>query len=92
MYAIFNRFELRMTRDQAESASHSGQCDADVEALLLDPEIKKQLDALDALKIREELREYGAWGDTELTDESANRMRIVWIAAGNITDGYCQEE
>jgi len=43
MYASFNRFEIEMTMIQAESASHSGDCQADVRELLKHPKIKRQL-------------------------------------------------
>ena len=86
MYAIFNRFEIQMTKKQAESASHPGACDSNVAILLQVPAIRRQLDKIPALKIAEELREYGAWDTTELTDDQANRARIVWIAAGDIRE------
>ena len=87
MYAGFNRFELKMTRKQAESASHPGQCEDDVSALLTVPSIGRQLDEIGADTIRMELREYGAWDEAELADDAANRLRITWIAACNIVEG-----
>lgn len=86
MFATFNRFELEMTMRQAQGASHPGPCDADVEELCRAPGIRRQLDKIPADKIREELREYGAWDDSELADNEANRRRIVWIAAGDIVE------
>lgn len=86
MYAYFNRFEIQMTRQQAKSASHPGTCDSDVRDLLNDPKILRRLDKIDPEKIAAELREYGAWDDAELQDRQANRERIIWIAAGNITE------
>ena len=86
MYATFNRFELQMTRAQAAAASHQGQCDADVAALVSDRRIGRQLDKIAPDAIRAELYECGAWEQDELTDEAANRARIVWIAAGNIIE------
>ena len=86
MYATFNRFELRMTKAQAESASHSGLCDADVEVLVRDKSIAKQLDSIGPDRIRAELGEYGAWDEEQLADDEDNRHRIVWIAAGDIVE------
>ena len=86
MIAYFNRFSLEMTRGQAEDAAHSGRCDEDVAALIRDPKIDKQLNAIPADDIRAELKEYGAWDKDELADDYANRERIVWLAAGNIND------
>ena len=87
MYATFERFEVKMTKSEAESASHSGACDDDVEELLKLKRIARQLDEIGPDVIRDELREYGAWDDEELADDEQNRRRIVWIAAGNIVEG-----
>lgn len=86
MYATFNRFEIQMTLAQAESASHPGPCDADVAQLLTLPAIKRQLKKIDDATLQAELKEYGAWDDEELQDRAANESRIIWLAAGNITD------
>lgn len=84
--AMFNRFELYMSEDTARSGSHQGPCDDDVRAISLEPEIAEQLDKINPADIAAELREYGAWDDAELSDNDANRQRIVWIACGNIRD------
>lgn len=43
----------------------------------------------DPESIRAELREYGAWTPEQLADDVANRERIVWIAAGVLSEeGY----
>jgi hypothetical protein len=86
LYATFERFELAMTLDQAQSASHPGECDADVAELMCDANIAGQLDAIGPDKMRDELREYGAWDAEELADDDANRRRVVWLAAGMIVD------
>jgi hypothetical protein len=87
MYAYFDHdFSIRMTYAQAESASHQGQCDDDVKALVNTPAIRKQLDKIRTIDIADELRGYGAWDNEELLDNEANRERIVWIAAGNIVE------
>jgi len=87
MYATFNRFELKMTKAQAASAAHSGRCDDDVEALAKVPAIRRQLAKIEPEALRAELKEYGAWDAAELADHSANLLRIVWIAAGDISEG-----
>lgn len=86
MEAYFNRFIIQMTKEQALSASHPGECDEDVKALLENKKIARQLDRIPAEKIAAELKEFGAWDEEELKDESANRERIIWIAAGNIKE------
>lgn len=85
-HAMFERFELDMTQEQAESVSHAGDCSDDVEVLVDAPSIASQLDEIGPQAIRDELREYGAWDEDELTDDDANRQRIVWIAGGNIRE------
>lgn len=85
-YATFNRFELRLTRAQAASASHPGPCDSDVRALSQVPAVARQLAALDPAAVRAELKEYGAWTPEELADHEQNLQRVLWLAAGNITE------
>jgi hypothetical protein len=86
MYAVFDKFELRMTLKQAESASHQGDCADDVMALLELPNIARQLNKIPPDDIRDEPKSWGAWEDDELEDQQANRERIVWIAARNIVE------
>ena len=81
------RIELQLTLSQAQSASHSGQCDADVLALSKVPSIARQLAKIDPEVLRSELREYGAWDAKELADHDQNIQRILWIAAGDIKEG-----
>ena len=77
---------ISLTSQDAANCSHSGQCDNDILLTMKKPYIKKQLDALPVDKLAIELKEYGAWDEIELQDHNANLMRILWIAAGNITD------
>jgi hypothetical protein len=86
MYASFNRFEIEMTKEQAHDASHSGSCDNDVAELLTNPKVKRQLKKIPDDLLAAELREFGAWDETELADRKENEARIIWIAAGNITE------
>ena len=86
MWASFNRFEIQMTKDQAESVSHPGPCDSDVACLCRLPKIKRQLRKISDETLADELREYGAWDEDELKDRSDNEMRIIWIAGCNIAE------
>jgi hypothetical protein len=86
MWATFNNFEINMTKRQAESASHSGDCLPGVIDILSLPSIKKQLANIQDDKLKNELKEYGAWSEEELNDRRNNEERIIWIAAGNIVD------
>jgi len=80
------RIELRMTLAQARTAAHSGSCDEDVRWLSQRPDIADQLDGIDPSLLVAELREYGAWDETELADHDQNLQRLVWIAAGDIVE------
>jgi hypothetical protein len=80
--------ELQMSLDDAESASHQGQCLDDVKALAQMPHIKAQLDSLDPSDVAKELKGYGAWDDEELADHDENVLRLLWIAAGEIGQFY----
>jgi folate-binding Fe-S cluster repair protein YgfZ len=86
-FALFNRFELAMTEDEAHAAHHQGRCDDDVRSLSEVPGIRQQLDAIDPDALHAELKEYGAWDDADLADHEQNKQRILWIAAGDICDG-----
>lgn len=83
--------ELQMSLREAESASHQGQCDDDVAALARVPHIAAQLADIDPEDLRHELKEYGAWDETELADHAQNLQRILWLAAGEIRDRQFEE-
>lgn len=83
---------LSLAMENAEECSHQGQCDLDVEALMLDPEIEAQTSAWDPETLRAELAEYGAWDDKELADHEENVARMVWIACNDVAENpgdYC---
>lgn len=80
------RIELKMTKAQASIAYHQGQCDGDVEVLSFVPSIARQLAKIDPAILADELREYGAWSDGELSDHDQNLQRILWLAAGDIVE------
>ena len=80
-------FELNITKRQAEACSHSGQCDTDVLELSNTPAIRKQLDKIKPAALTNELRDFGAWDDEELSNHEANIQRILWIACGDISEG-----
>ena len=81
------RIALQITKQQAALGSHQGQCDQDIAELRTVPAIHRQLAKLSAEEVRNELREYGAWDDDELTDHNDNLNRLLWLACGDITEG-----
>lgn len=86
MIARFNQFILKLTKAQAASASHQGACDADVRALSEVPAVRRQLRKLAPSMVMAELKGYGAWDEAELQNHEQNLQRVVWLAAGNITE------
>jgi len=83
---------LKMTKKQAASVSHSGDCDLDVKALSNVPEIKRQLKKIDKVTLRKELQEYGAWSDEELDDHEQNLIRFLWIAGCDLDERQYMED
>lgn len=84
-----DRINIQMTREQAESGSHSGPCDDDISTLSHFPSIKCQLGKISPALLASELKEYGAWDEIELADHDQNLQRILWLACGDISDGNC---
>ena len=88
MYATTSsgRIELKITKAQAAIGMHQGECDNDIAVLRTIPAIRRQLAKVDAALLRDELREYGAWDDVELSDHDANLSRLLWVMCGYILD------
>lgn len=80
------RIEIQMSMDEARSASHQGSCDDDVMALSRLPHIAAQLADIDPALLARELREFGAWDETELADHDQNLQRLLWSLAGDIVE------
>ena len=64
-----------------ESCYHSGSCDSDVE------EFSKMFKVPDKEYLSEFLSQYGAWDIEELKDHEENVRRLIWLMAGDFTDG-----
>lgn len=77
---------VTLTLDQAESASHAGQCDHDVCELSRVPSIAAALAAISPESAVRCLSGYGAWDAGELSDHDQNLQRILWLAAGDIIE------
>ena len=91
-YYLDNMDTIELTIEEARSAAHQGPCDIDVRALSEVEHIAKQLDAIGADEIREEIGEIGAWDEEELKDDDENRQRLLWIACGHIVEEYDEDE
>lgn len=79
--------DLKLTKSDAESVSHSGRCDDDVDYLMTKPYVIRQLKAISPEQLRKELYDYGAWDDDQLADHNENLKRWVWISGGDIIEG-----
>lgn len=79
-------YGFEMTIEQALSASHQGQCDEDVAALLKEPEIAAQASKYTPEQLREGLKEAGAWDTEDLADHHANLLRALWLSACDIRE------
>lgn len=77
---------INITKKQAETGSHPGDCSIDISNLLFEPNIKKSFDLLKPDDIRAELKPYGAWDDEELQDDEQNKARLLWIVCGDIVE------
>jgi hypothetical protein len=81
-----NGFRIKMTKKQALSISHPGDCLKDVKRLLQNKEYKKQFNIIPENLIKKELLESGGWEEFELADTEENLQRITWIAGCNIKE------
>lgn len=86
------RLNLEMSREDFESGYHSGDCENDVRALMALPHVASQVAEWSHDDMRSNLSEYGAWSDEELDDEDMCRVRTLWLACGDVTDGAFDEE
>jgi hypothetical protein len=84
MIAQFDKFEIEMTKKQAMTTIHPGDCEKEVCIILQDPKIKRQLEKISDSDLVYTLKQYGAWTDEDLIIREENEKRIIWIAAGDI--------
>ena len=84
-WASFNRFELRLPGAAVNDIAQSGSNDEAV-ALWASKVCNEWPERATPDAIRAELKEYGAWDETELADDAENWERLLWIAAHNIVD------
>lgn len=78
------RVELKIPTAVIRSVCNPGPNDAAVADATQHPQIRGQLARLDAGRVRDALREYGAWDLDELQDPVANLRRILWCACWDL--------
>lgn len=84
-WASFNRFELRLPGQAVLDIAQSGSNDVAVARWVDDPRIEWS-ERVSCASVRAELSEYGAWDESQLADNKANRRRILWQAAWQIAE------
>lgn len=81
-------FEIELTAEQINLASHQGDCEQDAQTVV------KQLNGLNIPRqaMIDGLLEYGAWGQDELAEKSDFDLEtvIVWVVAGDIKDNISE--
>lgn len=85
-YGNYNSIVLRLTRNDIFRLPLHGECEPAVLEILERPYIKKQVAKFDAIELKKELSEYGAWDDSELSNHEQNIIRWIWISALNIRE------
>lgn len=85
MFVEFNHFSIELTKRDALDMAIPG-CDNEPYVRQLLPKYRRQLEKIGNDKIVAELKEYGAWDDSELEDQEMNMVRILWLAAHDIYD------
>lgn len=81
------RIELKITKKQAAQCTHPSDCEHDVKELKRKAAIYRQMDKIAPELLAAELSEYGAWDNEELKDHEQNKVRLLWLACGDITEG-----
>ena len=84
--------ELNITKNDAYTGSHAGDCLEDIRGLLEKPYIKRQLKRIDPEMIKKELADCGAWSDEELENAQENQERLLWVFCGNLVDELYERE
>ena len=82
------KIELQIAFGDACTCNHPGPADGNVLTLSRQPYIAEQLAKLDPKLLAAELKEWGAWDETELADHDQNLQRILWLAACDIAEGH----
>lgn len=89
MKACYNGFSIQMTLATAKMVSHPGLCDSDVQWVIArkpgHPNHVARPRACTPDVLAKELEEYTDW---DVSDDTANWERMVWIAGGDIKEAH----
>jgi hypothetical protein len=83
--------ELTLTPDDIDSIPQSGPADESIAELRKVPRIAAQLEKIDAATLASNLKDYGAWDETERADHDANLSRVLWLAGSGGRGGGGKE-
>lgn len=90
--AFFNYIgSIELPIEIIEMCPASGAADSAIAEMRTLPEVIAELNGIDPNKLRMELKEYGAWDETELADHNSNLDRILWIACLDIQEEMFNE-
>lgn len=81
-----NRYEFQLRQSEVDSLPQSGAADDAVEALATNPEVRARMAHISPESLAAELKEYGAWDETELADHEQNIRRALWIGALDVRE------
>lgn len=78
--------DLRITRKDAENCSRSGDMESNILDLMQKRYIKNQLPSLNPESLAKELKDCGAWDESELSNHEENLKRWVWLSCCDISE------
>ena len=78
--------DLKITRNDANFCSQSGDMEQNCKQVMKKPYIKKQLEKLEPEKLAKELKEFGAWDSEQLENHEENILRWFWSSCCDISD------
>lgn len=83
-YSNLYMIPIELTPDQIATCTHQGDCTENVQATVA--EIADQLSMVNPEDIADELQEFGAWSEDELSNHQDNLERLVWTAACDLSE------
>jgi hypothetical protein len=86
MKTYFDNIFINITKQQLNQLPTAGDCTESIIELSKEPTIKRQLNKIPQEKYFLILHQYGAWDELELEDYEENKLRLLWIASGNLLE------
>lgn len=84
--SMHGRLGLNIELADVLEATKPGENAPAVARLRALPYIAEQLESWKAEDVRRELRDAGAWSETELADDSYNVHRLLWLACHDVAE------